>query len=135
MVLRSLLLASLAAIATPMVAVQHSHQQTTKRAPSCSEMLSASMMHMHESMATVATTGEFDSDFMKLMIPHHVAALEMAKAELLCGKDPAARRLAQEIIADQSSEIDLMKLYLKQTVDHHAALPTKTPSAQTPKEK
>ncbi len=47
----------------------------------------------------VKATGQFDSDFMKLMIPHHEAALEMAKAELSCGKDPAARRLAQEIIA------------------------------------
>ena len=135
MVIRSLLLASFAIAVTTMGAVKHGRQQTAKHAPSCSEMLSASMMHMHESMATVATTGEFDSDFMKLMIPHHEAALEMAKAELLCGKDPAARRLAQEILADQSSEIDLMKLYLKQTVNHHAASPTKTPSAQSQKEK
>ena len=94
----------------------------------CSEMLNASMMHMHEAMATVKTTGNFDSDFMKLMIPHHEAALEMAKAELLCGKDSAARRLAQEIIADQTSEIDLMKLLLKQGSAHHNNTPT--PAAQ-----
>jgi len=135
MIFRSLLLTSFAIAVTPLGAVQHGRQQTHKRASSCTDLLTASMMHMHESMATVATTGEFDSDFMKLMIPHHEAALEMAKAELLCGKDPAARRLAQEILADQSSEIDLMKLYLKQTVDHNAAPPTKTPITAGPKEK
>jgi uncharacterized protein (DUF305 family) len=30
------------------------------------------------------------------------------------GKDPQMRRLAQEIITDQQSEIDLMRLWLKQ---------------------
>jgi uncharacterized protein (DUF305 family) len=103
-------------------------QQPVSPSGACSEMLSASMMHMHEAMATVKTTGQFDSDFMKLMIPHHEAALEMAKAELLCGKDPAARRLAQEIIADQTSEIDLMKLLLKQGSGQHNNTPA--PSAK-----
>jgi uncharacterized protein (DUF305 family) len=36
----------------------------------------------------------------------------MAKVELLCGKDGVNRRLAQEIIVDQQSEIDLMRLWL-----------------------
>ena len=38
----------------------------------------------------------------------------MAKALLLYGKDPQMRRLAQEIITDQESEIQLMQLWLKQ---------------------
>jgi hypothetical protein len=38
----------------------------------------------------------------------------MAKALLLYGKDPQMRRLAQEIITDQQSEIELMQLWLKQ---------------------
>ena len=37
----------------------------------------------------------------------------MAKALLLYGKDPQMRRLAQEIITDQESEIQLMQLWLK----------------------
>jgi len=37
----------------------------------------------------------------------------MAKALLLYGKDPQMRRLAQEIITDQESEIQLMRLWLK----------------------
>jgi len=53
------------------------------------------------------------------MIPHHQGAIDMAKGELSYGKDPAMRRLAQEIIADQQSEIDLMNLWLKK----HAGAP------------
>ena len=79
--------------ATPRGATQ---QEPVRPSGDCSEMLNASMMHMHEAMARVKTTVQFDSDFMKLIIPHHEAALEMAKAELLCGKDPAAQRLAQD---------------------------------------
>jgi uncharacterized protein (DUF305 family) len=47
------------------------------------------------------------------MLPHHQAALDMAKAELKYGKDPQMRRLAQEIVTDQQSEIELMQLWLK----------------------
>jgi uncharacterized protein (DUF305 family) len=48
------------------------------------------------------------------MLPHHQAAIDMARVELTQGKDPQMRRLAQEIIVDQQSEIDLMHLWLKQ---------------------
>ena len=109
---------------------QASRPQASVSGNACPRVLEASMMHMHQAMSSVTTTGAFDSDFMKLMIPHHEAGLEMAKAELLCGKDLAARRLAQEIIADQSSEIDLMKLLLKQDSEHHS-----TSSSQPSKDK
>jgi uncharacterized protein (DUF305 family) len=46
------------------------------------------------------------------MLPHHQAALDMAKAELMYGQDPQMRRLAQEIITEQESEIELMQLWL-----------------------
>jgi uncharacterized protein (DUF305 family) len=48
------------------------------------------------------------------MLPHHQAAIDMARAQLLYGKDPQMRRIAQEIITDQQSEIELMQLWLKQ---------------------
>jgi uncharacterized protein (DUF305 family) len=50
-----------------------------------------------------------------MMIPHHQGAIDMAKALLLYGKDAQLRRLAQEIITDQQSEIQLMQLWLR----HH----------------
>jgi hypothetical protein len=47
---------------------------------------------MHAAMTSVAATGNSDADFVKLMIPHHQAAIDMAKTQLLYGKDPQMRR-------------------------------------------
>jgi uncharacterized protein (DUF305 family) len=76
--------------------------------------LIASMDKMHMSMSAVARSGNSDVDFVNLMLPHHQAAIEMAKTQLLCGKDPQMRRLAQEIITDQKLEMELMQRWLKQ---------------------
>ncbi|HEY4901380.1 MAG TPA: DUF305 domain-containing protein [Terriglobales bacterium] len=76
--------------------------------------LGQSMEKMHDGMASIKPSGNSDVDFVRLMLPHHQAAIDMAKTELLYGKDPQMRRLAQEIITDQQSEIELMQLWLKQ---------------------
>jgi uncharacterized protein (DUF305 family) len=76
--------------------------------------LIASMDKMHMAMSAVARSGNSDADFVRLMLPHHQAAIDMAKTQLLYGRDPQMRRLAQEIITDQQSEIELMQLWLKQ---------------------
>ena len=76
--------------------------------------LSASMQEMHRAMGSVAASGNGDVDFVQLMLPHHQAAIDMARTQLLYGTDPQMRRLAQEIITDQQSEIELMHLWLKQ---------------------
>jgi uncharacterized protein (DUF305 family) len=72
------------------------------------------MDKMHMAMGAVKRSGNADVDFVRLMLPHHQAAIDMAKTQLLYGKDPQMRRLAQEIITDQQSEIELMQLWLKQ---------------------
>jgi uncharacterized protein (DUF305 family) len=71
------------------------------------------MEKMHAGMASIKASGDDDADFVRLMLPHHQAALDMAKAELRYGRDPQMRRLAQEIVTDQQSEIELMQLWLK----------------------
>ena len=76
--------------------------------------LNAAMERMHSAMASVGRSGNSDIDFVRLMLPHHQAAIDMARTQLLYGKDPQMRRLAQEIITDQQSEIELMQLWLKQ---------------------
>lgn len=76
--------------------------------------LNAAMERMHSAMASVGRSGDSDIDFVRLMLPHHQAAIDMARTQLLYGKDPQMRRLAQEIITDQQSEIELMQLWLKQ---------------------
>jgi uncharacterized protein (DUF305 family) len=76
--------------------------------------LGSSMEKMHQAMASVESSGDGDVDFVRLMLPHHQAAIDMAKTQLIYGKDPQMRRLAQEIITDQQSEITLMQLWLTQ---------------------
>lgn len=79
----------------------------------CAAELRAAMHRMHEAAAKVTATKDTDQDFVQLMLPHHQAAIEMAQTQLLCGKDPELRRVAQEIITDQQSEMELMRLWLK----------------------
>jgi len=89
----------------------HSSQQTAD--PDWSELI-ASMDKMHMAMGAIMRSGNADVDFVRLMLPHHQAAIDMAKTQLLYGKDAQMRRLAQEIITDQQSEIELMQRWLKQ---------------------
>jgi|SRR6267378_2797206 len=92
---------------------QHSHSdsQAASGDPAWSE-LEDSMQSMHEALFSLKSTGNNDEDFVRLMLPHHQAALDMAKAELMHGQDPQMRRLAQEIITEPESEIELMQLWL-----------------------
>lgn len=96
--------------------------------------LMKSMKDLHAAMYAVQPSGNDDEDFVNLMLPHHKAAVEMAKAELLHGSNPQMRRLAQEIITDQESEIQLMRLWLEQ---HKAGLTNQQQpqSSSLPKEK
>lgn len=74
-------------------------------------MMARSMERMHADMA-IAPSGDPDRDFAAMMIPHHQGAIEMAKAQLLYGRDPALRRLAQGIIVEQMQEIEVMRRVL-----------------------
>jgi Domain of unknown function (DUF305) len=91
----------------------HAHGNRATAEPDWSQLI-ASMDKMHIAMKAVEPSGDSDVDFVRLMLPHHQAAIDMAKTQLLYGKDPQMRRLAQEIITDQQSEIELMQLWLKQ---------------------
>ena len=92
----------------------HSHDENAADTnPAWSEFMKG-MEKMHSSVSSTTTSGDVDTDFVHLMLPHHQAAIDMAKTELAYGKDPQMRRLAQEIVTDQQSEIDLMQLWLKQ---------------------
>ena len=77
--------------------------------------MNGSMKRMDGRMATAPMNGNADHDFAAMMIPHHQGAIDMAKAELIYGTDPVMRRLAQEILVDQQSEIDAMRLWLGKT--------------------
>jgi len=48
-----------------------------------------------------------------MMIPHHQGAIDMAEVELKYGKDPALRKMAEDIIAAQKKEIEDFKAWQK----------------------
>lgn len=70
------------------------------------------MNRMHEAMSTMAYTGDADIDFARGMIPHHEAAIDMARIVLEHGADPMIRELALAIIAAQEREIAELEAWL-----------------------
>jgi len=96
----------------------HSHEEETATNNPPWSAFMKDMNKMHSSMSSITSSGDVDTDFAHLMLPHHQSAIDMAKTELAYGKDPQMRRLAQEIVTDQQSEIDLMQLWLKQHNSH-----------------
>jgi hypothetical protein len=67
------------------------------------------MDRMMRDMHAPGYSGNPDIDFLAMMIPHHAGAVEMARLVLVHGRDPATRRLADEIIASQTVEIEAMR--------------------------
>jgi len=118
------------ALVAAQTGITHVHDQSVTHSeaddPQWSGLI-GSMMKMHDSMSAIERTGNADADFVRLMLPHHQAAVDMARVQLLYGTDPQIRRLAQEIIADQQLEIELMQLWLKQqpvrAMDAHITSP------------
>ena len=91
-----------AAAGTPVAAFQHG--------------MDSVMVVMDEGMRrmTGARPDNIDASFAAMMLPHHQGAVDMARLQLLYGTDPALRRLAQSIIAEQQVEIQQMVAWLKQ---------------------
>jgi uncharacterized protein (DUF305 family) len=75
--------------------------------------LDQAMATMHAAMEKVPCSENPDADFARMMVPHHQGAIDMAKVELQFGKDLRLRRLAQEIIVTQQSEIEVMQAALE----------------------
>ena len=77
----------------------------------------AAMSKMMAAM-TLEPSGDVDADFVASMVPHHQGAIEMAQAELRYGRNEQLRRIAQEIIVDQTQEIAAMRMALGQPGSH-----------------
>ena len=72
----------------------------------------AAMERMNTAMtAPQAMAGTADQALVAMMLPHHQGAIDMARIYLREGRDPAIRRMAQKIIADQEREIREMRAW------------------------
>jgi uncharacterized protein (DUF305 family) len=67
---------------------------------------------MDGSMQEMMGGNALDTMFLKMMIPHHQMAVDMADEALSKAEHPELRDLAREIRDEQSSEIKLMQGYL-----------------------
>ena len=74
----------------------------------------AAMQKMHESMTKMEMTGDPTGDFVRMMIPHHQSAIDMAEVLLKQNKvDPKIKAIAKDIIKSQQKEIDTFQKWLK----------------------
>jgi uncharacterized protein (DUF305 family) len=107
-------LAAISLLASIIVGSNSSDSFGANAEKSFHHLLHEAMSLMDQGMENAPMTGDPDHDFTAMMIPHHQGAVDMAKLELLYGKDSALRRLAQEIIVTQEQEIAVMQMRLKQ---------------------
>jgi uncharacterized protein (DUF305 family) len=92
--------------------------------------MSAAMTKMMIDMG-IRPSGDVDTDFVAMMVPHHQGAIEMAQAELRYGRNEPLRRMAQEIIVTQTEEITAMRLSLGQPLPPSAPSPDQIRPAVT----
>ncbi len=85
--------------------------QSTTPMNEASKAFAAANAKMHKDM-TIVFSGNADVDFAKGMIPHHQGAIDMSNTVLKHGKDAAVRKLANDIITAQKSEIAQMAAWL-----------------------
>ncbi len=102
------------ATAPPMSGMNHGTMPGMARGMSMSanqtEMMQR-MEAMNKAMMEAPMTGNPDQDLVRMMMPHHQGAIDMARIYLRDGRDPEVRRMAQKIITDQEKEIAEFKAW------------------------
>lgn len=102
-----MLLTPMSTFATEMTSMTNQEQSDAKQS------YADGMEKMHNNMMEGMQTDNPDIVFAQGMTAHHQGAIDMANTELQYGKDPDMLKLAQEIIAAQQPEIQLMQNWLK----------------------
>jgi hypothetical protein len=94
-------------------AVPHAgHTGASKPAEPHLRAYAEAMDKMHADMGN-ALRGDADEAFARGMIPHHQAAIDMARVVLQYGKDEQMRKLATDVIREQAREIAEMADWLR----------------------
>jgi len=70
------------------------------------------MKEMNDQIKGMQMTGNTDSDYVMMMIPHHESAVSMFKKEIKIGKNAQLKQMAQKGIKDQNKEIREFKEWL-----------------------
>ena len=118
----SLMVGSTIAVVAQQNGTTHQHMQMPQTNPMeqmgpkgdtgpSSQAYSGAMNKMHQDM-DIEYSGNPDVDFVRGMIPHHQGAIDMAKTVLAFGKDPAIRKLAEDVIKAQENEVAFMREWL-----------------------
>ena len=79
----------------------------------------AANLAMHSAM-DIEFSDDADLDFARVMLAHHLAAIDMARIVLERGEDPDLRQLAEEMVATQEAEVDFLRTWLE---EHEGSAP------------
>ena len=107
MIFEKTLIVAIALIATAGIAIA----QQGMSSPSSKGYMDA-MSKMQTTMPK-EPTGDADKDFVRMMIPHHGGAIDMANVELRYGTDPELKKMAEKMIKDQKEEIAKLEKWLQ----------------------
>ena len=111
-----LLMAAVLSLGSTAVMAQtpaHQHHANTQQGSLSTQEYKTTMDEMHAGM-NIAYTDDADVDFARGMIPHHQAAVAMAQTQLKYGKDPVLRKMSEDIIKAQNTEIKQLQDWLRQ---------------------
>jgi len=64
-------------------------------------------------MQSMQMTGDVDKDFAMMMKHHHQSGIEMARVEVVEGKDPELKKQAQQILDGQKKEMAQLDRWLQ----------------------
>lgn len=75
--------------------------------------MNLSMSKMMDDMRADYSNTDTDHSFAQIMIPHHIAAIDMAKVMLKYSSDSAVIAYAKQLISNEAIEVEQMSSFIK----------------------